>query len=64
MESRVPSARVSNTCMGEGFVADVMIENRYQSPISDKLLQIGTDVVGTHVCCKVLSLCFGRAVFF
>lgn len=49
--------------MGEGFVVHVIIENRCQGPTGDKLLQIGTDVVGTHVRRKVLSLCFGRAVF-
>ena len=39
-------------------------ENWCQGPMSDKLLQISTDVVDTHVHCKILSLSLVRAVFW
>lgn len=63
-EARVPSAEASNTCMGKGFVVHTVSENQRQGPMSDKFLQISTNVLDAHVHCKISSVSLVRAVFF
>lgn len=63
-ESRVPSTRASNICMGKGFVVYMVSENRCQGPLSGKLLQISTDVIDAHIHCQILGVSLVRAGLF
>lgn len=50
--------------MGKDLMVHTEGENQCQVPMSEKLLQISTHVIPTHVHCMTLGPSLVRAVFF